>query len=92
VSALYAAVITSPLCRSFTTTLQFGNLRLRKQGLYLEHELYGPVSKLQILRFQSLEQVPVEVRSPAGPAGPRKLENGSGFLPVRNASASYPTH
>jgi hypothetical protein len=69
------------------------------QGLNLERELYGPVSKLQILGFQPFEQVPivtpvpsVGIGSRARSAGPRKLVNRSGFLPVRYADASYPTH
>jgi hypothetical protein len=48
------------------------------QGLNLERELYGPVSKFQILCFQSFDQVPalahfstVGIGSRAGRAGPR---------------------
>jgi hypothetical protein len=64
------------------------------QGFNLEGKLDGPVSKLQVLGFQTFEQVvtPFAVGSRAGAAGPRKLENGSGFFPVRYASASYPAH
>jgi len=60
------------------------------QNLNLKRELYGLVAKFPVLGFQSLEQTPVLTRfstarisSGAGPAGPRKLENGSGFLAVR---------
>jgi hypothetical protein len=60
------------------------------QGLNLERELYGPVSKFQILCFQSFDQVPalahfstVGIGSRAGRPGPRKLVNGSGFLPIK---------
>jgi hypothetical protein len=67
--------------------------------LNLERELYCPVSKFQILCFQSFEQVPalahfstVGIGSRAGRAGPRKLVNGSGFLLIKEASASYHTH
>jgi hypothetical protein len=74
------------------------------QGLNLERELYCPVSKFQILCFQSFEQVPalahfstVGIGSRAGRAGPSKLVNGSGFngsgfLLIKEASASYHTH
>jgi hypothetical protein len=69
------------------------------QGLNLERELYCPVSKFQILCFQSFEQVPalahfstVGIGSRAGRAGPRKLVNRSGFLLIKEASASYHTH
>jgi hypothetical protein len=60
------------------------------QGLNLERELYGPVSKFQILCFQSFDQVPalahfstVGIGSRAGRAGPRKLVNRSGFLLIK---------
>ncbi len=60
------------------------------QGLNLERELDGPASKFQILGFQPFEQGPVVTSFPsvgigsrAGSAGPRKLVNRSGFLPVR---------
>jgi hypothetical protein len=55
--------------------------------LNLERKLYGPASKRQILGFQIFDQVsvvaPVAIGSRAGLAGPRKLEDGSGFLTVR---------
>jgi hypothetical protein len=60
------------------------------QNLNLKRELYGPVAKFSVLGFQSLEQIPIVrpfstpgIRSLTGLAGPRKLENGSGFLAVR---------
>ena len=60
------------------------------QDLNLERELYGPVSKFQILCFQSFNQVPalahfstVGIGSRAGRAGPSKLVNGSGFLLIK---------
>jgi hypothetical protein len=69
------------------------------QGLNLKRELYCPVSKFQILCFQSFEQVPalahfsaVGIGSRAGRAGPSKLVNRSGFLLIKDASASYHTH
>jgi hypothetical protein len=60
------------------------------QDLNLERKLDGLVAKFPVLGFQSLEQIPIVtpfsapgIRSRPGPAGPRKLENGSGFLVVR---------
>jgi hypothetical protein len=57
------------------------------QALNLERKLYGPASKRQILGFQIFDQVsvvaPVAIGSRAGLTGPRKLEDGSGFLTVR---------
>jgi hypothetical protein len=60
------------------------------QGLDLKRELYGLIAKFPVLGFQSLEQSPVlapfsttRIRSWASPAGPRKLENRSGFPAVR---------
>ena len=69
------------------------------QGLDLERELHGPVSKFQILGFQLFKQVPVVmpvpgigIAAPAGAAGPRKVVNRGRFLPVGQADASYLTH
>jgi hypothetical protein len=60
------------------------------QDLDLERKLDRLVAKLPVLGFQSLDQIPIDtpfstpgIRSRAGPAGPRKLENGSGFLAIR---------
>jgi hypothetical protein len=60
------------------------------QDFNLERELCGPISKFQILCFQSFEQVPVlahfstvGIGSRAGPAGPPKLVNGSRFLLIK---------
>jgi hypothetical protein len=87
----------------FTHAMRSGpdlrSANMMAQGLNLKRELYCPVSKFQILCFQSFEQVPalahfsaVGIGSRAGRAGPRKLVNGSGFLLVKEASASYHTH
>jgi hypothetical protein len=62
------------------------------QGLNLERELHGPASQRQIFGFQTFDQVSVVAFFdwPAGLAGPRKLDNGSGFFAVRYAD--YTTH
>ena len=60
------------------------------QDLNLERKLDGLVAKFPVLGFQSIEQIPIVtpfsapgIRSRPGPAGPRKLENGRGFLAAR---------
>jgi hypothetical protein len=60
------------------------------QDLNLERKLDGLVAKFPVLGFQSLEQIPIVtpfstpgIRLRTGPAGPRKLENGRGFLAAR---------
>jgi hypothetical protein len=58
------------------------------QNLNLERKLEGLVAKFLVLGFQSLKQIPIvtstpRIRSRTGPAGPRKLENGRGFLAAR---------
>jgi hypothetical protein len=64
--------------------------------LNLKRELYGPVSKLQILGFQTLKQVSVVAAVAVGSrdslAGPRKLENQSGFFPISQVGASCCAH
>jgi hypothetical protein len=60
------------------------------QDFNLERKLCGPISKFQILCFQSFEQVPAlahfstgRIDSWARPPGPPELVNGSGFLLIK---------
>ncbi len=82
--------------RSPPALLQPANM---PQPLNLQRKLYGAISKLQVFRLQSFDQVCV--RRPLSPGGicsqdrwlgPSKCEDRRGFLPTGQTGSVYAAH